>query len=326
MLDLYPVQEGVAPSQVIHDAAHLAQRAEALGYLRYWVAEHHNMPGIASAAPEVLITYIAGKTKTIRVGAGGIMLPNHSPLHVLEVFRTMEALYPNRIDMGIGRAPGTDPVTSSALQRGDKTVNQQIAELNAFIHNDFPTNHPFAKIVAMPNDITAPPMWMLGSTTAGAQIAATLGVGFAFAGHFSMEHAPAALAVYHREFVSSKTIQKPYAILALSVTCADTDEQAEALAAPMRLVLARIARGQTGPFPSVATALAHKLTPAELTASAGLAAGMIVGGPAKVKARLQQVVAELQPNELMISTNIANLEQRVRSYELVSQMAHRAVA
>ena len=190
VLDLFPVAAGASARDVIHSGVALAQAAEALGYQRYWIAEHHNMPSIATAAPEVLIAAVAAVTTTIRVGAGGIMVPNHAPLHVVEIFRTLEALYPGRIDLGLGRAPGTDQLTARALRRGERLdPDDMLAELLAFANADFPANHPFREIVAMPSDVALPPIWMLGSTTAGAQIGAALGVSYAFAGHFAMSSA-----------------------------------------------------------------------------------------------------------------------------------------
>ncbi len=222
VLDLFPVSTGTTPTAAIHASVALARRVDELGYDRYWIAEHHNIPSIASSAPEVLIGHVAGLTSRIRVGAGGIMLPNHAPLHVLEVFRTLEALYPGRIDLGIGRAPGTDQVTSSALRRrasdgGD--VNEQIAELFAFATQAFPAGHPFTAIEVMPADAPMPPLWMLGSTSAGAAIAAALGLGFAFAGHFSMGEAQGAVAQYRTQFNPRGAMRKPYLIKAVSVVC-----------------------------------------------------------------------------------------------------------
>jgi luciferase family oxidoreductase group 1 len=310
-LDLFPVEDGKKPSQVIHDAARVTRHTESLGFERYWVAEHHNMPSIASAAPEVLITYLAGQTKTIRIGAGGIMLPNHNPLHVVEVFRTLEALYPGRIDMGIGRAPGTDPLTASALQRSGEPVNQQIAELNAFIHAKFPDGHPYARIVAMPTDVTCPPFWMLGSTDGGARIAANLGLPFAFAGHFSLEHAREAFTIYYNDFTPG-ALAKPQTLLALSVICAETDALAEELAGPIRTAFALIRRGVVRPFPSVASVKANPLSAADRE----ITKNMIVGGPARVRDQLAKMIDAYRPDEVMLATAIADPELRMRSYTL----------
>jgi luciferase family oxidoreductase group 1 len=177
VLDLSPVGAGITPSQAIRDSIELARTADVLGYTRYWFAEHHNMANIATSAPEILIAHAAAVTARIRLGAGGIMVPNHAPLHVVEVFRTLEALHPGRIDLGLGRAPGTDPVAASALRRGDPAdVNRQLIELLAFERGEFPASHPFAKILPMPSDAPAQSIWMLGSTLAGASIAAELGL------------------------------------------------------------------------------------------------------------------------------------------------------
>lgn len=312
-LDLFSVEEGRAPSRVLHDSVRVAQHAETLGFVRYWVAEHHNMPAIASSAPEVLIAHLAAHTKSMRVGAGGIMLPNHTPLHVVEVFRTLEALHPGRIDLGIGRAPGTDPLASSALARSDD-VNQQIAELNAFIRGAFPSSHPYGRIIAMPNDVPCPPMWMLGSTDAGAQIAAQLGLPYAFAGHFSMEHARRAFARYHQDFEPGAT-KKPYAILAVSVVCAATNEEAEALARPIRLAFAMIRRGVVRALASVEQAASLPLSDADRAVTSS----MVVGDPQTVRAGLLRLADELRPDEIMLATHVADADRRMRSYELVAR-------
>ena len=196
VLDLSPVGAGVTPSQAIRDSLELARVADRLGYTRYWFAEHHNMASIATSAPEVLIAAAAAVTSRIRLGAGGIMVPNHAPLHVVEVFRTLEALAPGRIDLGLGRAPGTDPIASAALRRTEAEVNAQLAELIAFERGEFPPSHPFSKIEPMPTDVPSGTIWMLGSTLAGAAIAAQLGVPYAFAGHFAMKHATDAITLY----------------------------------------------------------------------------------------------------------------------------------
>src|SRR6185295_2942421 len=196
VLDLSPVTTAISGPQALRNSIDLGRLCDRLGYTRYWVAEHHNMPNIATSAPEVLIAHIAAITTRIRVGAGGIMLPNHNPLRVVEIFRTLDALYPGRIDLGLGRAPGTDPITAAALRRGapPDDPNERLAELIAFDGASFPESHPFRAIVPMPSDIRLPPIWMLGSTLAGASIAASLGVRYAFAGHFAMRHARAAIA------------------------------------------------------------------------------------------------------------------------------------
>jgi luciferase family oxidoreductase group 1 len=251
VLDLSPVGTTVAPSQAIRDSIALARHAEALGYTRYWFAEHHNMASIATSAPEVLIAHAAAVTSRIRLGAGGMMVPNHAPLHLVEIFRTLEALAPGRIDLGLGRAPGTDPVASAALRRTDSEVNHQLAELLAFERRDFPPSHPFAKIEPMPSDLPAGQIWMLGSTLAGASIAAQLGVPYAFAGHFAMRHAIDAIAHYRSRYEPSREHPAPYAMLAVTTVCAPTDAEAERLAAPLRVAIVKNRTGRRAPILSV---------------------------------------------------------------------------
>ena len=321
VLDLYPVTRGASPTSAIRDSTALARRVDELGYTRYWIAEHHNMPNIASAAPEVLIGHVAHETKRIRVGAGGIMLPNHTPLRVLEIFRTLEALHPGRIDLGLGRAPGTDPVTSAALRRTrENDVNERLAELFAFATRSFPPGHPFADVEAMPSDAPVPPIWMLGSTSAGAAIAAQLGVGFAFAGHFSMAEAERAVTVYRERFEPSPSMPRPYLIMAVNVTCAETDERAEDLSLAQRVAFARMATGEKGPFPSIEEARAHRFTREELAVVERFTKGAIIGGPDRVKAGLEQVAKETTADELMISTVTPIHRERVKSYELVAKV------
>lgn len=321
VLDLFPVTRGASPTSAIHDSTALARRVDELGYTRYWIAEHHNMPNIASAAPEVLIDHVAHETKRIRVGAGGIMLPNHTPLRVLEIFRTLEAIHPGRIDLGLGRAPGTDPITSAALRRSKSDdVNERLAELVAFATKSFPPGHPFAEIEAMPSDAPIPPIWMLGSTSMGASIAAELGVGFAFAGHFSMGEAERAVAVYKQRFEPSAAMPKPYLIMAVSVVCAESDERAEELALPLRVAFARMATGERGPFPSIEEAKRHRFTREELAIVERFAKGAIIGGPDRVKAGLQQIAKDMGADELMISTVVPIHGARVASYEHVAKV------
>ncbi len=318
VLDLFPVSSGVSPTEAIQASIAVARRVDELGYTRYWIAEHHNMPSIASSAPEVLVGHVAGVTRRIRVGAGGIMLPNHAPLHVLEVFRTLAALYPGRIDLGIGRAPGTDQITSSALRRrasngGD--VNDQIAELFAFAGKEFPPGHPFAAIDVMPSNAPMPPIWMLGSTSAGANIAAALGVGFAFAGHFSMGEADEAVAQYRERFTPAGTLTASRLIMAVTVVCGETDEHARDLAAPLRVAYARLASGGRAVFPSVEEARGYQFSRDELITVQRFAAGAVIGSPATVRAGLLRLVERTTADELMISTVVPDHRERLASYE-----------
>ena len=319
VLDLSPVGAGVTPSQAILESVELASLADRLGYTRYWFAEHHNMASIATSAPEVLIAHAAAKTSRIRVGAGGIMVPNHTPLHVVEVFRTLEALHPGRIDLGLGRAPGTDPVTAAALRRSDDPeVNHLLAELLAFEEGHFPERHPFAKIVPMPSDVGCPAIWMLGSTLAGASIAAQLGLPYAFAGHFAMAQARDAIAHYRKKFEPSRRLATPYAICAVTVICGADDEDARRLAAPVRVAVVNSRTGKRAPIPSVEEALAHELTPQERAIADDFLAGAVIGGPDRVCARLPALAREIEADELMLSTLVPSLAARRASLERIA--------
>jgi len=310
VLDLSPVSAGVAPSQAVRESIELAILADQLGFTRYWFAEHHNMASIATSAPEVLIAYAAAKTSRIRLGAGGIMIPNHAPLHVIETFRTLESLAPGRIDLGLGRAPGTDPVTSAALRRSDQEVNHQLAELLAFEDAAFPERHPFAKIVPMPSDVRASTMWMLGSTLAGASIGAQLGVPYAFAGHFAMGQARDAIAHYRRSFQPSKRLAAPYAMCAVTTICGETDDDARRLAAPMRVAIVNSRTGRRAPVPTVEEALAHRFSAEEEAIADEFFAGAVIGGPALVRDRLQAVITDLGADELMVSSLVPSYAAR----------------
>ena len=323
VLDLYPVSTGNTPSEAIHASVALAERVDALGYSRYWIAEHHNMPSIASSAPEVLIGHVAGRTRRIRVGAGGIMLPNHAPLHVLEVFRTLEALHPGRIDLGIGRAPGTDPVTSSALRRRSSDggeVNDQIAELFAFAGKRFPSDHPYGAIDVMPSDAPMPPIWMLGSTSAGANIAAALGVPFAFAGHFSMGEAKGAVAAYRARFKPGAGMLPSRLMMAVTVICGESDEHARDLAGPLRVVYARLASGRRGLIPSVEEARGYRFTSEELAVVDRFGEGAIIGSASTVRAALERLVERTSADELMIATLVPEARERIASYERLASV------
>ncbi len=320
VLELFLVSSSRSPSQAIHDALAVARRADELGYRRYWIAEHHNMPSIASSAPEVMIGHVAGMTRRIRVGAGGIMIPNHTPLRVVEIFRTLEALYPGRIDLGIGRAPGTDRVTSAALRHASSESIERIAELVAFAGRDFPSGHPFASIEAQPSDAPLPPIWMLGSTSAGAKIAAELGVGFSFAGHFSMAEADAALATYRKLFRPSATLKEPRVMMGVGVICAPTDARASELARCVKLAVARLARGERKPFPSVEEAAAAVFDTMDEMAASRFSEGAVVGDPSRVKAGLEALVEKTGADELMIATMVPDPAERLASYEAVARV------
>jgi luciferase family oxidoreductase group 1 len=322
VLDLSPVTASATPRQAIVESIALARRCDGLGYTRYWVAEHHGMANIATSAPEVLIAHIAASTTRMRIGAGGIMLPNHNPLRVVEIFRTLEALHPGRIDLGLGRAPGTDPVTAAALRRGQADdPNDRLAELLAFANGTFPAGHPFCSVVPMPSDVALPPIWMLGSTLAGASIAASLGLRYAFAGHFAMQNARPAIAHYRQRFQPSADLDRPHAMLAMAVICGEDDEQAERLAAPATLAVVRNRTGRRAPIASVEEALAYRFTADERAIADEFRRGAVVGGPEQVVKGLTRVAADLGADELMLTTIVPDATVRVKSYELVSHAA-----
>ncbi len=319
VLDLSPVGAGTSPSQAIRESVELAKVADRLGFTRYWVAEHHNMASIATSAPEVMIAHIAASTPRIRVGAGGIMIPNHTPLRVVEIFRTLEALNPGRIDLGLGRAPGTDPVTASALRRSDDPeVNHLLAELIAFERGEFPAHHPFHQIVPMPSDVRLSSIWMLGSTLAGASIAAQLGVPYAFAGHFAMRHARDALAVYRRQFRPSAALAEPYAMLAVTAVCGADDEDARRLAAPIRVAIVKSRTGKRGPIVPIEEALAYPFTPEERAIADEFFTGAVIGGVDRVAGGLVALARETGAQELMLSALIPGLAERTASLERIS--------
>jgi luciferase family oxidoreductase group 1 len=319
VLELSPVGAGIAPSQAIRDSIELARAADALGYTRYWVAEHHNMASIATSAPEVLIAHIAAVTSRIRVGAGGIMIPNHSPLHVVEAFRTLEALHPGRIDLGLGRAPGTDQVAAAALRRSDDPeVNRLLVELLAFERGEFPASHPFSKIEPMPSDVRIGAIWMLGSTLAGASIAAQLGVPYAFAGHFAMRYANDAIALYRRSYTPSREHPEPYVMLAVTAVCAADTAEAQRLAAPIRVAVVKTRTGRRAPICSIDEALAYSFTPEEQAIADEVLGSAVIGGPAEVAEQLVELARASAANEVMLSTLIPDLAARRGSLERIA--------
>ncbi|CAN5711383.1 LLM class flavin-dependent oxidoreductase [soil metagenome] len=321
VLDLSPVGAGVAPSQAVRESVELAKVADRLGFTRYWFAEHHGMASIATSSPEVLIANVVARTERIRVGAGGIMVPNHSPLHGVETFRTLEALAPCRIDLGLGRAPGTDPVTASALRRGqDPEVNHLLAELLAFEDGGFPERHPFAKIMPMPSDVPAGTIWMLGSTLAGAQIAAQLGVPYAFAGHFAMRSAKEAIATYKSRFEPSKRLAKPYAMCAVTAVCGPDDAEAHRLVAPMKVAVVNTRTGKRVPICSIDEALDRKFTSEEQAIIDEFMTGAVIGGPSLCAEQLPALAKELDADELMLSTLIPSLDARTQSLERIARV------
>lgn len=325
VLDLVPITSGSTSSQALRNSIELAKTVDHLGYTRYWFAEHHNMASIASPVPEVMIGQVARETSHLRVGSGGVMLPNHPPLKIAETFRMLEALYPGRIDLGIGRAPGTDPLTAFALRRNKEAINsrdfpEHLSELMAFAANDFPADHPFRAVTAMPNDVGFPDIWLLGSSANGAEMAASLGVGFAFAHHIVPENAVPAMRAYRQHFKPSQSLEKPYSIISAAVICAETNEEAERLASSVALAIVRLRNGQPVPFPSPEEAAAYPYTPEErAAANAYRRSTQIVGDPATVKSQLDHLVKITEADEAMVVTLVHSHAARVRSYELLAE-------
>ncbi|MEO8700177.1 MAG: MsnO8 family LLM class oxidoreductase, partial [Kofleriaceae bacterium] len=271
-----------------------------------------------TSAPEVMIAAAAAVTSRIRVGAGGIMIPNHTPLRVIEIFRTLEALYPGRIDLGLGRAPGTDPLTFSALRRGDVEVNELLVELMAFERGEFPARHPFSKITPMPSDVRLSSIWMLGSTLAGARIAAQLGLPYAFAGHFAMRDAKQAIETYRSLFQPSQQQERPHVILAVTAVCGTDDADAERLAAPIRLAIVKTRTGKREPIAGIEEALAYQYSDDEQAIADDFLRGAVIGGPAKAAAGLRALAADTGADELMLSTLIPEAATRVASLERIA--------
>lgn len=324
VLDLVPLVDGSTSVEALRDAGQLACAVERAGYTRLWYAEHHNMPGIASTTPEILIAHIGTMTKRIRLGAGGVMLPNHSPLKVAESYKLLEAMHPGRIDLGIGRAPGTDGLTALALRRSRAALGaddflEQFGELLAWGSGKFPADHPFRAVRAIPDDTALPPIYILGSSDYGAKLAAQMGVAFAFAGHFSPDPPESAMQAYRNGFSLNGALSKPHAILALSVFCADTEAAAQRIASSMLLSVAKLRTGRPGRMPSPEDAMAHVFTPDEQAIVTGFKKLQIVGTPEQVRRRIEEIAARTKADEVMIATHAYDVAERVRSYELVAQ-------
>ncbi|MEZ4674715.1 MAG: LLM class flavin-dependent oxidoreductase [Caldilineaceae bacterium] len=331
VLDLAPVRVNGSATESLYNSIALAKAADQLGYTRYWLAEHHNIPSIAIAAPEIMIALVAHETRQIRVGSGGVMLPNHAPLRVAEIFRTLAALYPGRIDLGIGRAPGTDPLTAYALRQSRERLQihdfpDQLADLMAFgrsdlAGSDFPADNPFRAIRTIPIGVQLPPIWLLGSSRAySASVAADHGLGFAFAYHINptLEDAKCAIESYRTHFTPTAERPESHALLALNVLCCETAERAEELATILDLAFVRRQRGELVPLPTLEEALAYSFSLVETAQAQKYRERLISGDPAMVRAQIDQLVAETGADEVIITTTIADLTERMRSYELVA--------
>ncbi|MCG2594406.1 LLM class flavin-dependent oxidoreductase [Ramlibacter sp. XY19] len=320
VLDLAPIAEGQDASQSFRNTLALAQHAERLGYRRYWLAEHHGMPGIASAATSVLIGHVAGGTKTIRVGAGGIMLPNHSPLVIAEQFGTLEALYPGRIDLGLGRAPGSDQVTARALRRTLQTdpdeFPRDVVELM-----DFLSDEPRQSVRAVPGRGAKVPIWILGSSLFGAQLAAMLGLPYAFASHFAPQQMLEAIEVYRANFKPSAQLARPYVMLGFNVIAADSDEEAALLATSLQQAFVNLRSGRPGKLPLPKPGYLESLGPQEHALLASVLSCSAIGSPDTVRRGLQAFVEKTGADELMVTSQIHDHAARMRSYEIAASVA-----
>lgn len=326
VLDLSPINLGSTPAESFRNSLSLAQHAERLGYKRFWLAEHHNMPGIASAATSVVIGYIAGGTSTIRVGAGGIMLPNHAPLVIVEQFGTLESLFPDRIDLGLGRAPGSDQMTARALRRTLHSDGDDFPELLEELRFFFQPPVENQRVRAVPGAGLNIPIWLLGSSGFSARLAGQLGLPFAFAGHFSPEYILPALKLYRETFEPSDKLQKPYAMLAMNVVAAETDEEAQFLATTQFQSFLRLTRGTPGQMLPPVENMDEIWTPQEKAAVESRLGGSIIGSAATVKAGLERILAETAADELMLNSMIFDHAARLRSYEIVAEVRKQSVS
>ena len=323
VLDLSPIIEGGDPALAFRNTVDLAQHAENWGYHRFWLAEHHNLPGIASAATSIVIGHVAGKTKSIRVGAGGIMLPNHAPLIIAEQFGTLESLYPGRIDLGLGRAPGSDQLTARALRRflgssGD-TFPQDVLELQSY----FLPAKPGQAVQAVPGAGLNVPLYLLGSSDFSARLAAELGLPFAFASHFAPDYLEVALALYRREFKPSAALERPYVMIGAGVFAAETDAEARRLFSSAQLMFLDLIRGRPGKLPPPVERIEDHCSPAELAAIAQRTRCSAVGSPETVGRRLQELLDETRADEIIATAQIFEHAARIRSFEIAAEQFRR---
>jgi luciferase family oxidoreductase group 1 len=319
LLDLAPVCEGSDTTRAFANMLDLARHAERLGYKRYWLAEHHNMPGIASAATAVLIGHVAGGTSTIRVGAGGIMLPNHSPLQAAEQFGTLASLYPGRIDLGLGRAPGTDQATARALRRYFDGAEQFPQDVNELLHY-FEPAQPGQAVRAVPGAGIEVPVWLLGSSLFSAQLAASLGLPFAFASHFAPDAMDQALMIYHRDFRPSKHLGNPYAILAVNVVAAETDQEARRLFTTQQQAFVNLRRGRPGLVPPPIDDIESFWLPHEKAGVEQALACSVVGSVETVRRGIRDFIQRHRPDELMLTANIFDHQARLASFGMAAEV------
>jgi luciferase family oxidoreductase group 1 len=325
VLDLAPIVEGSDAGVALRNSLDLAQHVEGWGYRRFWLAEHHNAAGIASAATAVVIAHVAAGTATIRVGAGGIMLPNHSPLVVAEQFGTLEELHPGRVDLGLGRAPGTDGLTVRALRRdlqAFESFPEDVLELQRLLSDSRPGQH----VVATPGAGTRVPLWILGSSLFGAELAALLGLPYAFASHFAPEALLPALDLYRSSFRPSSQLGEPYAMVGVNAIVADSDEEARRLFTSVQQTFTNIQRGTRGRLPRPIDDIEAYWTPAEKERASAMLARSLVGSPGTVRDALGALMREVAPDELITAAAIHDHDARLRSYELLAGVAIPSVA
>jgi luciferase family oxidoreductase group 1 len=320
VLDLSPIVEGATAADALRNSLDLARHAEIWGYKRYWLAEHHNMSGIASAATAVVIGHVAGGTKTIRVGAAGVMLPNHAPLVIAEQFGTLESLFPGRIDLGLGRAPGTDMLTARALRRDLATAADQFPQDVLELQLYFDDPEPHQKIRAVPGAGLKVPLWILGSSLFGAQLAAHLGLPFAFASHFAPQMMMPALREYRARFEPSAQLDKPYAMVGVNVFAADSDAEALRMFSSLQQQFINLRRGTPGPLPPPVDDMDALWSPAEKAGVGQSLSCSAVGTPAVVEEKLKALIADTGADELMTTGQIYDHAARLRSFEIASQL------
>ncbi|MER7554314.1 LLM class flavin-dependent oxidoreductase [Streptomyces anulatus] len=335
VLDLVTVGQGRTATQALRTSVDIAKLTESRGFHRFWVAEHHSMPGVASSSPAVILAHIAAHTERIRLGSGGVMLPNHAPLVIAEQFGTLEAMAPGRVDLGLGRAPGTDGATAAALRRSDRLNEgaddfpQQLMELIRFLDDDFPDGHPYARIHAVPGPVQAtapggvqsahrPPVWLLGSSGFSARLAGTLGLPFAFAHHFSAQNTIPALDLYRESFRPSAVLDAPYALIGVSALAADDEREARRQVLTGALSMVRLRTGRPGLIPSPEEAAAYDFSPMEREFVDGWLANVIHGTADEVCGGLDDLAKRTGADELMITANAHGGEARLRSYELIA--------
>jgi len=323
VLDQSPIRAGGTPADALSESIQLAKFVEKLGYCRYWCAEHHASEGLAGASPEIMITRVAAETSTIRVGSGGIMLPHYSPYKVAENFRLLETLYPGRIDLGIGRAPGSDFATSRALAYGSQIgadyFPNMVQDLDGFLHDSLPADHPLGRIRALPKTESAPPIWMLGSSDFGGAYAAHFGIAFSFAHFINPVGGEGVMRAYFEKFQPSPYLAEPMASIGAFVVCADTMEEAERIASTRDLQRLRADQGYHGPMPSIEEATSYEFSAPERERVRFNRSRTVVGDPASVKAELVALAHRYGVDEIVVICNVFNFADRLRSYELLAE-------